>query len=182
MVATKSHLAGPAHVVCKSGFARIRFGGDAPRGPMQTLADALNSGKGVTATLTKDIDADVWRKFVMLASFSAVACLARATIGQVLDDSAAYALLLAAVREAVAVARARGVAVPGDAEELVQSQVRDLPRDGRPSMLEDLEAGRPLELDYLSGAIVRLAEQAGIAVPVHATASRALAMHSGGRR
>ena len=49
-------------------------------------------------------------------------------------------------------------------------------------MLEDLEAGRPLELDFLSGALVRLGAQSGVATPFHSMACRALAMHSRGKR
>ena len=45
-------------------------------------------------------------------------------------------------------------------------------------MLEDLEAGRPLELDFLSGAVVRLGVRSGVATPFHALACRALAMHA----
>ena len=177
MVSVKTRLKGPGEVECKSGFCRVRFGGpdSAP------LAAALNGGKGIDAVVSADIDADLWRKFVMLASFSAVACLARATIGQVLDDPQAYRLLIDAVTEAATVARARGIAMEADIRSLVDAQVRDLPRDGKPSMLEDLEAGRPLELDFLSGAVARLGAQAGVPTPFHAMASRALAMHAAGR-
>jgi 2-dehydropantoate 2-reductase len=116
----------------------------------------------------------------MLASFSAVSCLSRATIGQVLGDEPAYRQLLQAVEEAARVARALGLSLPAEVEPLVQSQVKDLPREGKPSMLEDLEAGRPLELDYLSGAVVRLGERCGVATPFHAMAARLLALHSRG--
>ena len=100
----------------------------------------------------------------------------------VLDSPESYRLLIDAVTEAAAVARARGISLPDNIEELVDAQVRDLPRDGRPSMLEDLEAGRPLELDFLSGALVRLGAQSGVATPFHSMACRALAMHSRGKR
>lgn len=178
MVSTKSHAEAPARIVCKSGFSRIRFGGDAPRERLDALAAALGSGQGVEAVVSPDIDADLWRKFVMLASFSAVSCLQRATIGQVLDNPAAYDSVLAAVAEATAVATTQGVRFTESAREIVDSQVRGLPRDGKPSMLEDLEAGRPLELDFLSGTIMRLGERHGIPTPVHSRAFRALSAHT----
>ena len=130
--------------------------------------------------VSPDIDADVWRKFVMLASFSAVSCLTRGNIGQVLDDPAAYGLLLEGAGEAIAVARARGVLLEGSAQEIVDAQVRDLPREGKPSMLEDLLAGRPLEIDSLSGTVARLGAQYGVPTPFHAMAARILAMHEKG--
>ncbi len=175
MVVVKAALPLPGRVVCKSGFVRIRMGG---RAGLDALAGALNTGNGMTATVSPDIDDDVWRKFVMLASFSAVSCLARATIGQVLENTQAFDLLLQAVSEALSVARASGVTLPGNPREIVEPQVKDLPREGKPSMLEDLEAGRPLELDFLSGTVVRLGREHGVATPVHAMAYSALAMHS----
>ena len=177
MASTKSQLAAPGRVVCKSGFCRMRIGGHAST---EALASALNSGKGLTATVSQAIDADLWRKFVMLASFSAVSCLARATIGQVLENAASRALLLDAVAEAARVGRACSVDLPSDVAELVDSQVKDLPRDGRPSMLEDLEGGRPLELEFLSGAVVRLGAARNVPTPIHDFARRALAMHAQG--
>lgn len=184
MVTIKSHLRAPGDVVCKSAFCRIRFG--EPHGAASArarrLADLFNACTGVEASTSEDMDADLWRKFVMLASFSAVSCVARASIGEVLADRAAHALLVDATREAATVGRALGIALPADIVELVASQTRDMPKDGRPSMLEDLEAGRPLELDYFSGAIVRLGEKAGVATPIHAIAARALAMHARGGR
>jgi 2-dehydropantoate 2-reductase len=173
MVSVKARLKAPAAIECKSGFCRVRLGGEGA----DVLAAALKTGKGVETAISAHIDADLWRKFVMLASFSAVSCLTRGTIGQVLGDPEAYGQLLQAVEEALQVARAGGVELAADTEELVQSQVRDLPREGKPSMLEDLEAGRALELDYLSGAIVRLGARSGVATPFHAMACRLLAMH-----
>jgi 2-dehydropantoate 2-reductase len=176
MVSVKAHLKAPGEVECKSGFCRMRFAG---HGALP-LAETLNKGKGLDAVVAPDIDADLWRKFVMLASFSAVSCLTRGTIGQVLADPQAYRLLLDAVAEAMAVARASGARLEGSAQQILDAQVRDLPRDGRPSMLEDLIAGRPLEVDSLSGAIERLGAQCGVPTPFHSMASLALAMHKAG--
>jgi 2-dehydropantoate 2-reductase len=175
MVVVKAALSQPGRVVCKSGFVRIRMGG---RAGLEALAGALNSGNGMTATVSPDIDGDLWRKFVMLASFSAVSCLARASIGAVLDNRQAFDLLLQAVAEATSVAGALGVQMPANPRDIVEPQIKDLPREGKPSMLEDLEAGRPLELDFLSGTVVRLGREHGVPTPVHATACSALAMHS----
>jgi 2-dehydropantoate 2-reductase len=176
MVSVKAHLDKPGLVICRSGFCRMRFAGAGAT----PLAEALNQGKGLEAVVSPDIDADVWRKFVMLSSFSAVACLTRGNIGRVLDDPAAHALLLEAVGEALEVARARGVRLEGSPAQIVDAQVRDLPREGKPSMLEDLLAGRPLEIDSLSGTVARLGAQCGVPTPFHALATRVLAMHKGG--
>ena len=176
MVSVKAHLEKPGTVVCGSGFCRMRFGGQR----RAAAGGGDQPGQGLSAVVSADIDADVWRKFVMLASFSAVSCLTRGNIGQVLDDPSAYGLLLEGAGEAMAVARARGVLLEGSAQEIVDAQVRDLPRAGKPSMLEDLLAGRPLEVDSLSGTVTRLGAQYGVPTPFHAMAARILAMHGKG--
>ena len=80
----------------------------------------------------------------------------RATIGQVRESAQAIKLPVDATAEAAVVGRALGVSLPTDVTELLDSQVRDMPRDGKTSMLEGLEAGRRLELAFLSGSVVRL--------------------------
>lgn len=183
VVSIKSSRVGPGRIFAKSPFCRIKMGeADNARSPrIEALAAALNLGLGVEAKIAADIDAEVWLKYFMLASFSAVQCLSRATIGQVLDDEHALALVHDAAAEVAAVGRAEGVRVPDDIPTTVRVQVKDMPRDGRSSMLEDLEAGRALELDYLSGTVVRLGRRHGIPTPVHEAAFRALAMHRNGR-
>jgi 2-dehydropantoate 2-reductase len=181
-VSIKSSLACPGIVDAKSEFCRMRFGeGDGkPSARTERLAKTMSAAIGVSAVATPDIELDLWKKFVMLTSFSATACLARARIGQVLDDPEARAFALDAAREAAAVGRARGVALPDDIVEATMQQVVGMPREGKPSMLEDLEAGRRLELPWLSGAVVRLGREAGVATPLHAMICRVLAMHVNG--
>jgi len=178
-VSIKSFVRAPGEIVCKSNFCKIRIGGGAGL-EVDTLVAALDGCKALTAVYSSDIDLDLWSKFVMLSSFSAVSCMARATIGQVLADASARGLLVVAAREAAAVGRALGVPLPEDIAGLVDLHTRDMPKTGRPSMLEDLEAGRPLELDFLSGAVVRLGATAGVPTPIHAAAYRTLAKHLNG--
>src|SRR5437899_1555900 len=74
----------------------------------------------------------------------------------------------------VAVARARGIALPDNEAARVLALIDGLPAAMKPSFLVDLEAGGPTELDILSGAVARFAEEARVATPIHDTASVAL--------
>lgn len=170
MVSTKSYIEAPGRIMCKSGFARIRLGGPGA----ESITPALRSGKGVDVVICEDIDKDVWRKFVMLVSMAATTCMHRITIGTVREDPQMFARLMEGVNEAIAVAKAEGVSFDEDPKELVMDQIKDMPRDGKPSMLEDLEAGRPMELDYFSGTIVRLGKKHGIPTPYHSAAMQKL--------
>ena len=88
--------------------------------------------------------------------------------------------MVRAAEEAASVGRALGIDLPADMEQVVYAQIKDMPKDGRPSMLEDLEAGRRLELPWLSGAVVRLGEKAGIKTPIHSLATAMLSIHAQG--
>ncbi len=182
-VSIKASLAAPGFVEAKSDFCRLRFGEADGRASARTgrLAETMSAAVGVSAAATPAIELDLWKKFVMLTSFSATACLARAPIGRVLDDPGAHAFALEAAEEAAAVGRARGVKLPADIVEATMKQVVGMPRDGKPSMLEDLEAGRRLELPWLSGAVVRLGRETGVPTPIHAMICRVLGMHANGK-
>jgi 2-dehydropantoate 2-reductase len=181
-VSIKSHVEEPGVVVCKSPFCRIKLGPGNAKGSEASnkIAAMLAATDGIEAALSPDIDRDLWMKFVMLASFSAVSCMARASIGEVHGNPEAYAIVVRATQEACAVGRAMGVDLPSDIEQLVYTQIKDMPKDGRPSMLEDLEAGRRLELPWLSGAVMRLGAKAGIATPIHSLANALLSIHAQG--
>jgi 2-dehydropantoate 2-reductase len=87
---------------------------------------------------------------------------------------------MAMVAEAAAVAKGRGVALPDDIAEERIAFARGLPTEMRSSMLHDLEAGRRLELDWLTGAILRLGAEVGIDTPISRKVYEALAPYRDG--
>lgn len=130
---------------------------------------------GVDARASDRIEVELWQKFVFLVALAAACGLARSSIGPLRATPLGRRLLQRAVEEAVAVARVRGIALPEGETARVLGLIDGLPPGIKPSFLVDLEAGGPTELDILSGAVSRFAEQAGIATPVHDTATAALA-------
>jgi 2-dehydropantoate 2-reductase len=105
----------------------------------------------------------------------AAACgLARAPVGPLRETALGRLLLQRLVGEAVAVARARGVRLAEGEEDAILRFVDTLPAGMKPSLLLDLDAGGPTEIDDLSGAVARLGRQAGVPTPVHDTAAAAL--------
>ena len=82
--------------------------------------------------------------------------------------------------EAAAVARAKGVRIADDLDKRLLKAATGLPAAMKASMLQDLERGNRLELDYLSGAVVRLGEEVGVDTPAHRTAWQALHLYAGG--
>jgi 2-dehydropantoate 2-reductase len=133
---------------------------------------------GAEATASEDITLALWQKFVFLASIAAACGLTRLPIGPVRDTPLGARLIERAVREAVAVGRARGIALPEDEEARVMNSINSLPASSQPSLLLDLLAGSPTEVDVLSGAIARFAEEGKIETPIHDAAAIALAQRS----
>ena len=138
------------------------------------IVEALKSA-GIDARASEVIDVELWQKFVFITAMAAVCGLARTSIGPVREAPGGPRLITRAVGEVVAVARARGVALPADEAPRTCAYIIDtLPPSMTPSFLLDLESGGRTELDTLSGAVSRFAADLGIETPVHDTATAAL--------
>jgi 2-dehydropantoate 2-reductase len=138
-----------------------------PPGPrLARLAEAIRES-GAGAVLAADVEAAAWEKFLFIDPFGSVGAVTRAPLGVTRSEPRTRALLVAAVEEVAAVARARGVALPGDAVARTLARYDELPAEATASMQRDVAAGRPSELHEQTGAVVRLGEGAGAAVPVH---------------
>jgi 2-dehydropantoate 2-reductase len=135
---------------------------------------------GFQATLSDDVNAAIWSKFVRLTVFSGMTAVTRRPIGDVVADPELMAMALAAFREGAAVARAKGVAIPPELIDTAAAALAALPPQSKSSMLEDLERGRRLELPWLSSAIVRLAREVGLETPTHRFISSVLRPHEKG--
>lgn len=146
------------------------------------LAGLLESVK-ITVRMRDDLDAMLWRKFALVAGSSALCAYSRLPVGGVREDPRLRAILEVSIDETVAVARARGIALPLDTEELVFKRLTvDFAPDVKASQLADLERGKPLELEWLSGAVHRMGAELGIPTPVHSKIYKALLPYAQGQR
>jgi len=123
---------------------------------------------GVTAEIPSDIQVAMWAKFLFIASFSGVGAVTRAPAGVLRELPETRRMLEQAMREILAVAQARGIALPETTISNTMTLIDGLPPDGTASMQRDLMAGRPSELESQNGAVVRLGQEAGVATPLHA--------------
>jgi 2-dehydropantoate 2-reductase len=121
---------------------------------------------GVTAALNKDSSLMLWEKFCWIAGVSGVTAATRQPIGIVRIDPDMRALFVDCVHECAAVGRAAGVPLDLGVEERLMGLLESNPAEGKSSLLVDLERGRPLELDGLSGAVHRLGRKYHVATPV----------------
>src|SRR6478672_374150 len=146
------------------GFGELT-GGLSPR--VERLQQAFARCRGVTAEGLEDVRAELWRKFLFIASVSGLGAVTRAPIGVLRTRPETRDQLERAMREVLAVARAHGVALPDDAVAETLAFTDTVPAEGTASMQRDIIAGRPSELEAQSGAVVRLGREKGVATPVH---------------
>ena len=147
---------------------RIQIGA-LPGGEGVPVADivAALAGAGIDAEASADICLAIWQKFIFLVALSATTTLTGQPIGVIRAEAAGRALLADIMAEAVTVARLRGIAIT---ETFVADRlafVDTLPHAMSSSMAHDARAGRALELDWLSGAVVRMGQAAGVPTPVN---------------
>jgi 2-dehydropantoate 2-reductase len=150
-------------VIKHSALDHLIFGElDGTRTPrLERLLDACKPA-GFQATLSDSIQVDIWTKFVRLSVFSGMTAVTRQPIGPIVADPELFAMLKTAAREAMAVARTKGIPIPDTVIDDVERSYVALPPHMKSSMLEDLERGRRLELPWLSGAVVRIGKELGV--------------------
>jgi 2-dehydropantoate 2-reductase len=130
----------------------------------KTWADA-----GFRVEVHDDVEQVVWEKLVCNVAFSGTCTVLERPIGDVLDDESAWHVASACAREAYEVARARGIAISFDEPAEYVRAFGDKIRGAKPSMLLDLLAGRPGEVDVINGAIPPAARDVGLTAPVNET-------------
>ena len=154
---------------------------DGSRSPQLEALLEVCRPAGFQATLSPDITVEIWTKFVRLSVFSGMTAVTRGPIGVIVNDPELLEMLKAAVRETLAVAHAKGIAVASTIDEDVAKAYKALPPQAKASMLEDLERGRRIELPWLSGAVARLGREAGVPTPIHTFINAVLKPHVNGR-
>ncbi len=132
----------------------------------ERVRDTL-AASGIEAVLTADVRTALWSKFVLMVAAGPFAAAVRLPRGRFMAYPETRALYQEALREAVTVARAAGVDLTDDTVERLLQLAERFPREGKPSTLVDVEAGRRLELESLTGALLRHAAAHGVDVPVH---------------
>jgi 2-dehydropantoate 2-reductase len=172
----ESWLDAPGIIVQRGSLADLRIGAfdDRDRPAAVALAGAFE-GTPVPVEVTDDIESALWLKLVVIAGLGGVTAYCRCPIGRIREDRDLRDLLVRAMQEAEAVARRRGVSLPSDpVGSVVRSLDQALDPDARSSMARDVERGRPLEVEAISGAVVRFGEEAGVPTPANRTILEAL--------
>jgi 2-dehydropantoate 2-reductase len=144
------------------------FDGRTPLAEVERLADACTRA-GMPADAVEDARGPQWRKVIFNASTNPIGALTGLTHGRVCERPDLRALVTGLVDEGKAVAAAQGIKLDADPEELIDHAAKpEVAYDHKASMLQDVEARRQTEVDYLNGGVVRFGEEHGVATPLNA--------------
>jgi 2-dehydropantoate 2-reductase len=175
-------IARPGVIAQTGSIQRVIFGEyDGRQSPRATALLAACQRGGINAELSADIRRAIWEKFVFLVGLSGSTTAMRESLGPIRTHPRSRQFLLDLMRETVAVGRALGVALPADHAEARLAFADTLPYDMTSSMHHDLERGRPLEVRWLSGAVMDLGVQAGVPTPANRAVNDILILHAQGR-
>jgi 2-dehydropantoate 2-reductase len=141
----------------------------APLDEIERLADACTRA-GMPTKAVADARGPQWRKVIFNASTNPIGALTGLTHGRVCEDRPLRALVSRLVDEGKAVAAAQAIELDADPEELIDHAAKpEVAYDHKASMLQDVEARRATEIDYLNGGIVRFGREHGVPTPTHET-------------
>jgi 2-dehydropantoate 2-reductase len=167
----------PAGKLLEPGVVQWDVKGDTTFGPfepspapfdqIERLADACTRG-GMPTAAVADARPAQWRKVIFNAATNPVGALTGLTHGRVCERPQLRALVTELVDEGKAVAAAQAIALDADPEELIDHAARrDVAYDHKASMLQDVEARRATEIDYLNGGIARFGRELDVPTPMN---------------
>jgi len=134
----------------------------------------FSSLDGILVEVPTDIHVTMWEKFVFISGTSGVGAYTRQPIGAYRNDPEARRMLIDAMNETVAVARARRVPLSESLVEDTMRRIDNLPYDMLASMQKAIMEGRPSELNEQTGAVIRLGKAVGVPTPTHQKLLKAL--------
>lgn len=150
--------AGPTHLACPPTVTRRT---------VDHLAEVF-SASGIETDVVDDLDSLIWGKLLINAGINPLTALLRVHNGVLVQEEECRHLLERIVREAAAVAQARGTVLPYDDPVKEVLRVARATGANRSSMLADILRGTPTEIDTINGAIVREGERVGVPTPINA--------------
>ena len=172
----------PAGKILEPGVVQWDVKGDTTLGPFEPkpagaeeiaqLADACTRG-GMPASAVSDARPAQWRKVIFNASTNPIGALTGLTHGRVCERPDLRAIVSSLVDEGKAVAAAQRIVLDADPEDLIDHAAKpEVAYDHKASMLQDVEARRATEIDFLNGGIARFGRELGVPTPLNDAITR----------
>jgi 2-dehydropantoate 2-reductase len=170
MAVLQGRIREPGVVEQLGQVGRVVFGemgpGITPRG--RRLLEVFRKG-GWNVELSDNALREVWRKFIYLTGSAEVNAATQLPYGEMRAIPETRELILAAWQEILDVGKASGAPVDDGMLEWCATALDNFPASGMASLAKDFRDGRPVELDGLTGAVVRMGRELGVPTPIHST-------------
>jgi 2-dehydropantoate 2-reductase len=159
-----THIESPGVIFQKGGSCQISIGKDPlhPEYYPETLMDLFKKA-GILIEFFEDVNVEIWKKFIFIASFALVTATHNKTIGEAANDGKLGILVKDIMQEIASVANALKILLPADIVETSFAKAAQFPFETKTSFQRDVEAkGRKSEWDLFGGTVIRYAERFNI--------------------
>ena len=133
---------------------------------VNNIADIIRKA-GLDVVVTNDIQLELWRKLAMMAPMSGIGAITRSPVGKWRSVEGTRQMAADAIKEIVEVAQAQQIDLPIETVTNLLKFYDNLNSSATASMQRDIESGKPSELEYQNGAVVRIGNHYGVPVPVN---------------
>ncbi|MEO1049242.1 MAG: 2-dehydropantoate 2-reductase [Bacteroidota bacterium] len=163
-----SYIESPG-VICHAGHEpSISFGEiDNNKSDRVQAIDDLFTNAGIKSQVPDDIEAEIWKKFLFIATMSGIGAITRVPVGIFRSVDNTREMMVAMLREIFELAKAKGINLPEEVIDKTLSFIDSLPEGATASMQRDIMEGKPSELEAQTGTVVKLGQTLGIPTPVN---------------
>lgn len=134
-----------------------------------TAVAAMFEHSGVPCRISEQIELEQWRKLILNCAYNAISALGQARYGNIARHPLARQMMMEAIREAVAVARAAGILLDNADMEAAGAKLGETMAQATSSTAQDIARRKPTEIDSLNGYVARRGRELGVSAPVNQT-------------
>jgi 2-dehydropantoate 2-reductase len=161
VVYVATEMAGPGHVR-HNGRGELVIGTSAASDGIAKVCNAA----GVPVQVSDNVIGALWAKLIVNCAYNALSAITQLPYGKLVQNEGVPAVMRDVVDECLSVAKALGITVPGDMHDATPRIAQTMPAQYS-STAQDLARGKPTEIDYLNGFVVRKGEPLGIPTPAN---------------
>ena len=161
VVYVATEMPGPGHVK-HHGRGELVIG---PGAASESIVSQFGEA-GIPVQVSDNVMGALWAKLILNCAYNAMSAIAQVPYGKLVRSEGVEAVMRDVVQECLAIARACGVHVPGDAWQAVERIAQTMPNQYS-STAQDLARGKPSEIDHINGHVLRKGRELGIATPAN---------------
>lgn len=170
-----AEMAGPGHILHHGRGDLIIGASDAS----ESIAAAFNAAQ-IPTSVSKSVIAVLWEKLIINCAYNALSATGHLPYGRLIEVPGAREVMSSAIDECVAVASKLDIAIPADIHARALALVEVMPKQYS-STAQDLARGKPTEIDYLNGHVVKKGREVGVPTPTNLALQVAVKLREAGR-